>query len=54
VPYIGTWCDPKDRPTPNQFKTGYKNFIYLSSNNKKIKDLDPKRHPEAFGHGLFK
>ena len=30
-------------------KTGYNNFIYLAADDDKIKDKNPKDHPEAFG-----
>jgi len=46
VPYIGTWSKPA---TAGDFKTGYNNFIYLDADDDKIKGLNPKDNPEAFG-----
>ena len=46
VPYIGTWSQPA---TAGDFKTGYNNFIYLDADDDKIKGLNPKDNPEAFG-----
>tara|TARA_B100001564_G_scaffold289469_1_gene253095 strand:- start:2423 stop:3760 length:1338 start_codon:yes stop_codon:yes gene_type:complete len=48
VPYIGTWNEEKTQ-TAGDFKTGYNNFIYLAADDDKIKDKNPKDHPEAFG-----
>ena len=46
VPYIGTWTSNSE--TPGNFKTGYKNFVYLKSTDSKISGKNPKDNPEAF------
>jgi hypothetical protein len=50
APYIGTWSSAQHS---GGFKTGYKNFIYLSADDAKIAGKDPKTNPEAFGKALI-
>lgn len=55
VPYIGTWGDPSvlgSDTIDTLFKTGYKNFIYLSANDPLIADANPLANPSTFGPTL--
>ena len=56
VPYIGTWGDPSvlgSDTIDTLFKTGYKNFIYLSANDPLIADANPLDNPSTFGQSLI-
>jgi hypothetical protein len=50
VPYIGTWSS--QHVVGGGFKTGYKNFVYLSADDPKISGKNPKDNPESFGKAL--
>jgi hypothetical protein len=49
VPYIGTWSSAHN---PGDFQTSYRNFVYLTEDDNKIKDKNPKDNPDAFGFTL--
>jgi len=50
VPYIGTWAN--QGTPPGDFSTEYKNYVYLSQNDPKIANYNPKDNPDKFGHCL--
>ena len=51
VPYIGTWCLVHPNVDGN-FKTLYKNFVYLEAHDPKIAGKNPHRDPTVFGQTL--
>jgi hypothetical protein len=51
--YIGTWCERANKK-PGEFKTGYKNFIYLPANDPMITGKNPKDNPGVFGKALLR
>jgi hypothetical protein len=46
VPYIGTW---RNGSGTQDFKTGYRNFVYLSADDPKIAGKNPLSDKDAFG-----
>lgn len=50
VPYIGTWAN--QGTGSGGFKTGYKNFVYLSQDDPKIAGKNPKDNSDSFGPAL--